>query len=191
MALTGKISSAIFGGHEHAFISDGKKDVLINSVLSFTVENNSTVTKHAIEKGSDVTDHINTEPTKLNITGILTDDDFSATDPTGFGNEFISDRKKILDDWKVSKPILTYHGHEYDVESVQIENLSWSKTVEAGSGIQVSITLVVVNIASSQVTTLKNGVTNKGNTSKGTDTKPGSATTNTSWAKSITGLVGR
>lgn len=190
MALTSKISSAIFGGHEHAFLSDGKKDVLINSVISFTVENNSSITKHAIEKGSDITDHIVTEPTRLNITGILTDDDFSMTDPTGFGNEFITDRKKILDDWKVSKPVLTYHGHEYDVDNVEIGTLSWAKTVESGNGIQVNITLIVVNIASSQVITLKNGVTNKGNTAKGTETKAGSATTNTSWAKSILGKVG-
>ena len=187
MALTSKISEAIFGGHEHAFLSDGKKTVLINTVLTINLDDTSNITKHAIEKGSDVTDHIVTDPQLITVSGILSDEDFSLTDPTGFGNETIADRKKILDDWKITKPILTYHGHEYDIENVEIQSLSWGKNESTGSGVNFNVTLTVVNIAETQTTTaLKNDVTQKGNTAKASDKKPGSATAaNNSWAKNI------
>lgn len=179
MSLTRKISSAIFGGRAHAFISDGTSDIVFNSVLSFSEADNFQVTQHAIEDGGDISDHIDSIPKEISFSAILTDDDWSILDPTSFFNATVRERFNTLERWKIEKPILTYYGHTYDIENVVLSSVIRNKSIETGDGWGIDITMKYVNIAvstTSEAAVSTSAVTKKGATAKGSKTKDGAVT---------------
>lgn len=179
MTLTGKISSAIFGGREHAFISDGTDDIVFNTVLNFTETDNYQVTSHAIEDGGDVADHIEAKPKEISFSGVLTDDDWSVLDPTSFVNENVQGKFNTLDRWREEKPILTYYGHKTDIENVVLTSVIRNKSLDTGNGWGIDIGLIVVNIATIETTETgvsTSAVNKKGATAKDSATKEGAAT---------------
>jgi len=190
MSLTRKISSAIFGGRAHAFISDGTDDIVFDAVLSFAETDDYKVTEHAVESGGDISDHIDAKPKKISFTALLTDDDWSALDPTSFFNANIQERFNTLERWKIEKPVLTYYGHNTDIENLVLSSVSRNKSVDSGEGWEISVGMQYLNVAVSTTTETgisKSATTPKGATSKGTKTKEGKVTQKKSWAKKITG----
>lgn len=169
MALTSKISDAILGGRSQAFLSDGVNDVVLDAVLSFTEENQFAVSRHTVEEGADISDHIDSKPRKWNVTAILTDDDFDLLDPSNFFDPTIEDRFEIFETWREEKPFLNYYGHENDIEDVEITNLT--KTY-SDSVWTITFSITKINVATYQTadislsTTTQKGATSKGSTSK-------------------------
>lgn len=179
MSLVRKISSAIFGGRAHAFISDGTDDVLFDTVLNFTETDNYQVTQHAIEDGGDISDHIDAQPKEISFSAIVTDDTWSILDPTSFFNAKIQERFNTLERWKEEKPILTYYGHNADIENLVLSSVVRNKSIDTGNGWGLDITMKFVNIAIATITDAgvsTSAVTKKGATSKGTKTKEGTVT---------------
>jgi len=177
MSLTEKISDAITGGRSHAFLSDGTWDVLFDSVRNFTENDSYTVSDHAIETGSDISDHVLSNPKIINFSAVITDDDFSLTDVSGFSDPTIEDRFDILDLWQDDKPLLTYYGHDKDYENLILTDVTRNKDLDVSNGWGVDISLKVVSVVSSSTSALAGGggdtPTQKGKTAKGKDTKPG------------------
>jgi len=173
MSLNRKISSAIFGNRPHAFIGDDTDNIFFDAILSFSETDNYNVTSHAIEEGGDIADHIDSKPKMINFTAILTDDDWSVLDPASFVNLTIEDKFLILEDWKETKPLLTYYGHTFDIENLVLTSVIKNKSVNNGDGWELSISMQCVNVAVSEKPTISlSKVTIKGDTAKGTTTTP-------------------
>jgi hypothetical protein len=181
MALSSVISNAISGGRSEAFLSDGLFDVVLDSVISYSESDSSKVSKHTIEEGADIADHVDSDPKVINISAILTDDDYDLLDPTGFFDSTIEDRFIYLEYWKEVKPLMTYFGHETDVEDVVLTNVTRNKSLDTGTGWGIDISLEKVVVATFQVADISlSEATQKGNTSRGTSKKAGNTTSNKS-----------
>jgi|GEM_PF-3385431 len=177
MPLSSKISDAITGGRSQAFLSDEIDDVVFDSVINYTENDSSTVSRHTVEDGADVSDHVDAQPKTIEFSAILTDNDQDLLDPASFFDETMQDRFGTLEFWKDTSPLLTYYGHETDIEDVVLTNVTRNKTLDTGEGWGVDISLQVVNIATFQVEDISlSSVTGKGATSKGSNKRAGSAT---------------
>ena len=157
MSLTGA-ASTIFGGRQHAYLSDGIDDILFNVVTSENITDQNDLSIHAIEDGADVTDHIISKPRTFALDIILSDETIDLTDPVASLSKFtgsIKDRQEILEGWLKDKPLLTYYTFDDDIEDVAIQSLSRRRSLDTGNGIGLNLTLSHVNIAKSQTTNVK------------------------------------
>lgn len=187
MALTSKISDAILGGRSQAFLSDGIKDVVFDAVLSFSEVNEFAVSRHTVEEGADIADHIDSKPRKWNVTAILTDDDFDLLDPSNFFDPTIEDRFEIIETWREEKPFLTYYGHENDIEDIEISNLT--KTY-SDSVWTITFSMTKINVATFETADISlSTTTQKGATAKSSTSKAGDPTSKKS-SSLLKGLIG-
>ena len=190
MQFTDAISSAIRGSKPRAFMSDGTNEVLFDVILSDVESDQLQVTRHAIEDGADVTDHVIDNPKDFSFEAVLTDDDIDPLDPNTFKNKKIDERLKIIQGWLDNKTILSYYGQDNDYSSVVISGIARNKAQGIGEGIRLSIGLAKITIAKSQVSeiTVKT-TTAKGKSAKGKDEKSKDVSEKDlkSWAKDIFG----
>jgi hypothetical protein len=152
------ISDAFTGNHTRAFLSDGTNDCLFNVTLDDSEQDASDVSSHAIEDGSDISDHVIQKPKVINLNIVLSDESISNTTPMSYSAAFIDtiqDRKQLLQNWMDDKTILTYHGHDVDIDDVVIESLSRNHSADTGSGLGLGMTLVQINIATSEEVVIK------------------------------------
>lgn len=186
MQFSSQIQDAIRGSKPRAFISDSTNEVLIDVVMSDTESDTMQVTRHAIEEGSDVTDHIIESPKEFSFDAILTDDDLDTSDPNSFKNKKIDERLKIIQTWIDNKTVLSYYGHDVDLDYVVIQSINRVKAQDTGEGIKLSLSLTKITIAKSQTTEVSiKTTTAKGKTAKQTDEKSGTKTENKSWLKGL------
>ena len=190
MQFTDAISSAIRGSKPRAFMSDGINEVLFDVILSDVESDQLQVTRHAIEYGADVTDHVIDNPKDFSFEAVLTDDDINPLDPNTFKNKKIDERLKIIQGWLDNKTILNYYGQDNDYSSVVISGIARNKAQGIGEGIRLSIGLAKITIAKSQVSeiTVKT-TTAKGKSAKGKDekSKDPSESKSKSWLKTLIG----
>ncbi len=147
MSLADKLNEAASGG-PRAFLSDEIADVTLDTVLDISKSINSQVTRHAIERGADVTDHVIDDPETWSLSVVLTNDSISALDPLSFGGQTIEERLAILDEWRTAKQIISYYGPEETIDDVIIASRSESRNAEIGlDGLQLSITLQRITLA--------------------------------------------
>jgi hypothetical protein len=193
-AIKQEISNAVSGIRTRAFLSDDSDDVVLNVTTTINDSDFVDVTRHAIEDGADVTDHVASRPGKFTFEAILTDDDFDALNPTSFFNKTIEERFEIISGWIDNKTVLTYYGHETDIENVVIESISRRRQLNTGSGVTVSITLSKITIAESvetdvnvQSTQPKGKTATKSQTTQSNANSPASTAggASKSWAKSL------
>jgi hypothetical protein len=149
MSLSEKISDAIQGTRSRTFLSDGDNDVLFNSTLSIQESQSAQITTHAVEKGSDVQDHIKYDPETVTLSIVITDDDLSVTDPMSFLNKTVSERLDQLKTWRDERELLTFYSYEKDYEDFAIESFGSDQSIDYGSGRSLSLTLKKIVIASS------------------------------------------
>lgn len=185
-----RISDAISGQKTRAFLSDGIDDVVFDVIITENDSDSLNVTRHAVEDGSDVTDHVNSTPRKFSIDAILTDADLDVLNPVSFLNKTIDERLDVIDKWIKKKKVLTYYGHDKDIEDVIVQSISRKRSQSTGDGLEVSLSIDKINIVSSvqQNIDIKTTVP-KGKTATQTQTTPGSTSSaalkNKSWAKSL------
>lgn len=188
MQLSTQISAAVKGGKQRAFLSDGDKDVLLDVILSDSESDTMQVTRHAIEEGSDVSDHVIESPKDFTVEAVLTDDDLDVYDPQSFANKKIRERLKIIQEWIDNKIVLSYFGQDVDFQSVVIQRISRIKAPDTGEGIKISLSLSKITIAQSETTEVNvKTTTAKGKTAKSSESKAGTKTKNKSWAKTLLG----
>lgn len=177
MALSSKISDAILGGRSQAFLSDEIFDVVFDTTFNTSESDSAQVSRHAVEDGGDVSDNIVKTPKKFSLSAVLTDDDWDLLDPSGFFDSTIQDRLETLEGWIDDRELLTYYGHENDIEDVVLTNVTRNHTLDTGNGVGIDITIEKVNIATFLVAAISlSSATAKGATSKGSAKKAGSAT---------------
>jgi len=171
------ISDAITGNHTRAFLSDGTNDCLFNVTVDDSENDSSNVSTHAIEDGSDISDHVVQNPKSISLNIVLSDESISITNPMSYVAAFldtIEDRKQLLQNWMDDKTLLTYHGHDKDIDDVVIESLTINHTAEMGNGVGLSMSLKRVVIAKAQEVVVKfNTVKKAGKTANKTATKAG------------------
>jgi hypothetical protein len=187
-----QISDAFRGQRTRAFLSDGTRDVIFNSTLKTTETDTNKVTSHAIEQGADVTDHVIESPKDFSFTAVLSDNDLQITNPSAFFEATIEDRKQIFDKWLKDKTILTYYGHETDIENVVIKSITRNKSANFGEGLGLDIKIKKINVVeSAEVEIDFEVVTKKGRTAKKTDknnaTTSDTAVKKKSWLSAVFG----
>lgn len=181
MSLTEKISDAILGTRSRTFLSDQINDVLFDSTMSIDKAQGAQVTTHAVEKGSDVQDHIKYDPEGISLSIVITDDVLSVTDPTSFLAKSVSERLDQLKTWRDERKLLTFYSYEEDIEDVVIETFNENRTAATGKGRALTINLKKMNIVSSAQVNIATPVPKAGATA----TKKATTSTPTAVNKSM------
>lgn len=149
MSISDKLNEAVLGG-PLAFLSDEIADVTFDAVTNFSKTTSSQITRHAIERGADVTDHVIDEPRTYNIEIIMSNYHINPIDPVSLGGQTILERIAILDEWRAAKQILSYYGPEETIDNLIIASRSESRDSEMGlDGVRMSLTLQEVTLAES------------------------------------------
>jgi hypothetical protein len=187
-----QISDAFRGQRTQAFLSDGTDNVLFNVTLTTTETDTNEVTSHSVEQGADITDHIIEKPKQFSFNAVLSDNDISIINPSSYFEESIEDRKKILDKWLTNKTLLTYYGHETDIENVVMESITRNKTRDVGEGLGLDIKIRQINIVESTTVDIDiTLITKKGKTAKKNQSSKAEASTEAAKKKSwVTRLFG-
>jgi len=188
--LVEQLNDVVKGQKTQAFLSDGVNDVLFNVTKSTSEGDSNQVTQHAIEKGADVTDNVIQSPKSFSFTAILSDNDIRLSNPRGFFEDSIEDRKQTIDTWLDEKTLLTYYGHETDFENVVIESINRSKDSSVGEGLSLDMSIRQLNIVEATTVDIDlPQITKKGKTAKKTATNGGTRSTEAvkskSWLKSL------
>jgi hypothetical protein len=186
MALFTDIKQTLFGGRSRAFLSDGFDDLLLNVTMETTESDQIDITNHAIEKGSDVSDHAYSQPKTLSLKVVLTDDVLALDDPLAILAPSIIDRLELLQGWLDDKTLLTYYGHDYDFDDMLIESVSRNKSADTGTGLGLDITLKMVTIAKSLTTALV--MAGQSATGSASTSGAAAAEVSKSWSAAIVGL---
>ncbi|EQA35203.1 hypothetical protein LEP1GSC047_1718 [Leptospira inadai serovar Lyme str. 10] len=142
--------------------SNGQDQVIFDSTITVSKEVSGKGTNHAIEKGADVTDHINYEPLTMHLTAIISDSNYF---PFFHLRGTVEDRLAMLETWMMSKEILNYSVYDYGtIKNVFIESYKEDSTIDTGDGRQIELTLkqIIIVDSKSQDIPLRNGVTKKG-----------------------------
>lgn len=181
MSITEKISDALLGTRSRTFLSDQINDVLFDSTMSLDKAQGAQVTTHAVEKGSDVQDHIKYDPESISLSVVISDDVLSTTDPASFLSKSVSERLDQLKDWRDDRKLLTFYSYEEDIENVVIESYAENRTVATGKGRALTINLKKINIASSVQVQIVTPVPKAGATA----TKKATTSTPTAVSKSM------
>ena len=128
-------------------------DLALDCTVTETHTATSTVTKHPVESGSSITDHIRPEPVQLSITGIVSDTPIGArevqraieiggvsvqikqqetpTSPTGFGRAAWSK----LDAMRLAAKPVTVLTRDKKYESMAIVSLTVPKEAKTGGAL--------------------------------------------------------
>jgi hypothetical protein len=126
--------------------------------MSEGTNDSNDITSHAIEDGSDISDHVISKPRTFSLDVVLSDEIIDAQDPNSIINRFtatIKDRLGIIENWLTNKDVLTYYAFEEDFEDVVIQSISKKKSLDVGSGVGLNIVLMRINIADSESVNVK------------------------------------
>ena len=103
------------------------------------------VTDKPLEDGSTITDHAQSNPIKLSISGVI-------TQSIGYPTEDI----KKLQDYSLNNEVLTYIGTDTLANCI-IESFDKKHTVDIANGIEFSLSLKEIRVANKQVANISVG----------------------------------
>jgi hypothetical protein len=146
----------------------GKNQVILGPISGEDESYSANVCSHAIENGSEISDHVHAQPGQFSIKTLLVDKNdvmaLAAGLVTG-SNQTVSQKLALLKDWRETGELLVYSGpvfsgmilsgYDMYVEDVVIIGLSISRTVDTGEGVEVSISLKKVIIADMLTTSVR------------------------------------
>ncbi|MGJ4748378.1 phage baseplate protein [Leptospira sp. SA-E8] len=157
-------------------------DLKFDSTISISKDRTANATNHAVEKGSDITDHVTDEPIGVSLTAIISDSDWDPLDPLSFVNKKVKERLSLLYDWMDKKVILAFYSYDEIIENLIIESVSEEQAVDLGDGRKLSLKLKKIVIAEPRKTevTLKSPVPKTGAAATATKQVSGSAGANKS-----------
>ena len=123
-------------------------DVIMDAVISESVEITADVTNKPVEKGEDIADHMKTKPFITKLSGSMVED--------------AAAKLKLLKQYQKNAELLTYVGRNA-LKDVVITSLNTKHPVENAEGFDYDITLTHVKIAKPETfkVTVKNPETNK------------------------------
>lgn len=144
-------------------------DVVSDESFDYT----SNPTKHAVETGATITDHVKLEPISASLRAIMSPhtDKSLLSNPLGSlvatasglsgglinSENSVTDRVKLFELMRDEKVLLTYHGRTGILENCLITKLTRMTSQQVGDGQMWNINLQKVNLASVQLIDLPAG----------------------------------
>lgn len=141
-------------GTKRAILSDqrsGGKQVLLNSVMSWTDTYGSQITKHAVEQGAPITDNVFIPPVNITLTAILTDAFNLLTGATIANTRGIVERFNQLKTWRSDKQTLFFIYDGEIFENLLIANMAREKNKKVGRAYRFSFDLQEIRIAAATI----------------------------------------
>ena len=136
-------------GTQRAILSDqrsGGKQVLLNSVMSWTDNYDSQITKHAVEQGAPITDNVFNNPITIAMTAILTDSFNLLTGATIANTRGIVERFNQLKKWRLDKQRL-FFIYDGEIFSDLLLQFRREKSKKVGRAFRFSFDLQEIRIA--------------------------------------------
>jgi len=137
-------------------------EVILGPVSSESESYSVSVASHALEDGSDVSDHVHAQPANFSVTTFLADknDLMSSTASLVMSDQSVADKIALLQLWQETGELLTYSGpvfsgffekgYDIYVENVVITSISTKRNTGNGSGIEVQLSLRKITIAETE-----------------------------------------
>lgn len=142
----------------------GLKELILGPIISEGESYSASVASHALENGSEVSDHVHAQPASFSVTTFLVDknDLMSSAASLVLGSDKSVDEKITqLKEWHESGELLVYSGpvfsgffekgYDMYVEDVVISSMSIGRGVDKGAGLEVTLSLRKITIADTQM----------------------------------------
>jgi hypothetical protein len=141
--------------------------VLLGPISGEDESYSANVCSHAIENGSEVSDHVYSQPGSFTIKTFLADKNDLVSMAAGavFGNQTVSQKIALLKLWQNTGELLVYsgpvfsglkfNGYDMYIEDVVITSLRISRNIDNGEGLDVSISLKKIIIADAFTTDIR------------------------------------
>lgn len=146
----------------------GKNQVILGPISGEDESYSANVCVHAIESGSEISDHVHTQPGQFSIKTFFADKNdmmAMAAELVTANNQTVSQKLALLKEWRETGELLVYsgpvfsgmilRGYDMYVEDVVITSLGISRTVDNGDGVEVSISLKKILIADALTTSVR------------------------------------
>lgn len=146
----------------------GKNQVILGPISGEDELYSANVCTHAIENGSEISDHVHSQPGQFSIKTFFVDKNdlmSMAAELVGVDNQTVSQKLALLKQWRETGELLIYsgpvfsgiimRGYDMYVEDVVITSLGISRTVDNGDGVEVSISLKKIIIADALTTSIR------------------------------------
>ncbi|GBF38535.1 phage baseplate protein [Leptospira johnsonii] len=146
-AIVQRAKSLFYGERTQTYLKGDGTDLIFDSTISISKDRSANATSHAVEKGSDITDHVTDEPIGISLTAIISDSDWDPLDPLSFINKKVKERLSLLYDWMDKKVIIAFYSYDEIIESLIIESVSEEQAVDLGDGRKLSLRLKKIVIA--------------------------------------------
>ena len=151
MGVFDTIKKFVTGDRERWALSDEDgNEVYLNATIEWGRAYPAEITEHAVEKGSDLADHVILGPTTLNLSAVMTDEDVTILSLVGITKRVkVEDRWRQLLAWRRATR-LSLSGPEI-IENILIANIEESKSTDVGGTARaISLELRVVDIVDTE-----------------------------------------
>ncbi|MEW6525090.1 MAG: phage baseplate protein [Spirochaetota bacterium] len=146
----------------------GKNQVILGPISGEDESYSANVCSHAVENGSEISDHVHAQPGQFSIKTFLVDKNDLMAMAVGLvtgDNQTVSEKLALLKLWRENGELLVYsgpvfsglilRGYDMYVEDVVITSLGISRTVDNGEGMEVSLSLKKIIIADALTTSVR------------------------------------
>lgn len=146
----------------------GQYQVILGPISGEDESYSANACSHAVENGSEISDHVHAQPGQFSIKTFLVDKNDVMAMAAGLvtgDNQTVSQKLALLKLWRETGELLVYsgpvfsgmilRGYDMYVEDVVITSLGISRTVDNGEGVEVSISLKKVIIADALTTSVR------------------------------------
>jgi len=152
MGVFDTIKKFVTGDRERWALSDeDNNEVYLNATIEWGRAYPAEITEHAVEKGSDLADHVILGPITLTLSAVMTDEDVTLLSLVGITKRVnVKDRWRQLLTWRTGATRLSLSGPEI-VENILIANIEESKSTDVGGTARaISLELRVVDIVDTE-----------------------------------------
>lgn len=146
----------------------GKNQVILGPISGEDESYSANVCSHAVENGSEISDHVHSQPGQFSIKTFLVDKNDLMAMAAGLvtgDNQTVSKKIALLKLWRETGELLVYSGpvfsgmvlsgYDMYVDNVVIAGLGISRSVDNGEGVEVSISLKNIIIADALKTSIR------------------------------------
>ena len=158
------LSDLLFGTPAMIMCQKTTTEVILGPIIAESEKYSVSVASHALEDGSEVSDHVHAQPENFSVSTFLVDaNDFmkSATSLIFGKQQSVMEKIALLRLWQDTGELVTYSGpvfsglinkgYDIYVEDLIIENLSTERSADSGEGIKLTLSLRKIRIAQSHI----------------------------------------
>lgn len=133
-------------------------EIILRPVLSEDISESASVTSHAVEDGSDITDHVQPSPSKLSLSLVITRD-MSILNMLVGSDKSPEEKIRTLELWRETGELLTYSGPVFkgvgifkqgidiDMKNIVITGMAFKRDSSTGGGFLVTLSFDQIKIA--------------------------------------------